>query len=86
MKHLSNKKLTLIILASTISALLVVGCSPQEVIEMHGIITENNKAEIVIINPEKFDSYNKFVDRIEQVVCNDSIPTLSVKVDNVNKL
>ena len=67
--------------ALIIAAVIVFGCSTKEEfkVQTFGIITENNTDEIVLINPDRYDSFSQLVNRIEQIACNDSIPTISVK-------
>ena len=75
-----NMRLLINVFTIVASTFILVGCSAKSEtkIKTYGIITEYNNNEIVLINLDNYNSFNQLVDRIERVVCDDSIPTISV--------
>ena len=75
---MKNLKLNALIIA----VFLCANCSENNpATTYHGSINQNNLSKIVKLESAHFKTFDELVDRIEQVSCNDSIPTLSIKVD-----
>ena len=82
-----NMRLIIEVFTILILTILLIGCSTktETKIQTYGIITELNKNEIAVIDLDKYDSFINLVNRIEKIVCNDSIPTISVNDENTEK-
>ena len=73
---MKNLKLNVLIIA----VFLCANCSVNnKTTTYHGIIDKNNLSKIVKIESTHFKTFDELVDRIEQISCYDSIPTLSIK-------
>jgi len=70
-----------------IATIFMLSCStkPEIQVQTYGVITEKNKDIIVTIDPNNYVSFDQLINRVEQIVCNDSIPTISVYNKNVEK-
>lgn len=52
----------------------------------HGLLNENNLDKIVNVEPRNYLSFGELVNRVEQIACNDSIPTIIIKNGKYQKL
>lgn len=70
------------------TSVLLVCCSknPETRIKYYGVISEENKNRIVKIDPVMYSTFDDLVNKIEEVVCDDSIPTISFYDKNVEYL
>jgi hypothetical protein len=68
--------------------LITFSCSQNKIskVEFYGQIDESNSNEIVKVEPSQFQSFDNLVERVEQVICNDSIPAISIKENGVEKI
>lgn len=74
-------------IALALTVLLCTNCwDDNKTVTYHGIINENNASKIVIIEPTDFKEFYDLLERIEAVTCNDSIPTISIKENDEEKL
>jgi len=67
--------------------LLCTNCSDDsELTTYHGLIDKANQSNIVKLELTNYNTFNELVDRIEQISCNDRVPTISIKNDNEETL
>lgn len=70
-----------------ITVVLLLNCTVDtKSITYHGLVNAGNLTEIVKIELSKFNTFDQLVDEIEQIVCNDRIPTLSITKGQEEKL
>ena len=62
-------------------ALLFSCSSEKSSVKYYGLVDLRNTSRIVKIDPIEFNTFDEFVDRVDQVRCNDSIPVVGILDD-----
>jgi len=64
--------------------LLLTSCSNQETeIKNYGFSNNGNESSNVSLVLSEFKNYGKLIDRIQEIVCNDSVPKIVIKGKNL---
>jgi len=74
-------------LIAFITVFLFYNCSGDEISIVHyGLLTESNSSMMVQVETSHYNTFEDLLERIDQIVCKDSIPTISIKGNKEEKL
>ena len=69
------------------SSFCLLSCTEkQDKVSYYGLLDDTNRDLAVIVNPELFGSHLDMLDRVEEIACHDSIPTVRVNSEEEVKL
>ena len=70
-----------------ISSFCFLSCTEnQDKVSYYGLLDDTNRDLAVIVYPELFGSHLDMLDRVEEIACHDSIPTVRVNSEEEVKL
>ena len=70
-----------------ISSFCLLSCTEkQDTVSYYGLLDDTNRDLAVIVYPELFGSHLELLNRVEEIACHDSIPTVRVSSEEEVKL